>query len=72
MYQEFRPDRRLAPWAECGWTRSGSATRSLRVMPDGCVDLFVYSILGVRDSSWPRRCLPQRLPVSAWRPCRTC
>jgi hypothetical protein len=43
MYQEFRPDRRLAPWVECGWTRSGSATRSLRVMPDGCVDLFVSS-----------------------------
>jgi AraC-like DNA-binding protein len=43
MYREFRPDRRLAPWVECGWTRSGSATRSLRVMPDGCVDLFVSS-----------------------------
>jgi hypothetical protein len=43
MYQEFRPDRRLAPWVECGWTRSGSATRSLRVMPDGCVDLFISS-----------------------------
>src|SRR5580692_1934823 len=43
MYQEFRPDRRLAPWVECAWTRSGSATRSLRVMPDGCVDLFVSS-----------------------------
>src|ERR1700758_5645098 len=43
MYQEFRPDRRLAPWVECAWTRSGSAARSLRVMPDGCVDLFVSS-----------------------------
>jgi AraC-like DNA-binding protein len=43
MYQEYRPDRRLAPLVECGWTRSGSATRSLRVMPDGCVDLFVSS-----------------------------
>jgi AraC-like DNA-binding protein len=41
MYQEFRPDRRLAPLVECGWARSGSPTRSLRVMPDGCVDLFV-------------------------------
>jgi hypothetical protein len=43
LYQEFRPDRRLAPLVECGWVRSGSATRSLRVMPDGCVDLFVSS-----------------------------
>jgi hypothetical protein len=43
MYQEFRPDRRLAPWVECGWTRSGWATRSLLVMPGGCVDLFVSS-----------------------------
>jgi AraC-like DNA-binding protein len=43
MYQEFRPDRRLAPLVECGWARSGSATRSLRVMPDGCADLFVSS-----------------------------
>jgi AraC-like DNA-binding protein len=43
MYQEFRPDRRLAPLVECGWARSGSATRSLRVMPDGCMDLLVTS-----------------------------
>jgi Domain of unknown function (DUF6597) len=43
MYQEFRPDRRLAPLVECGWARSGSPTRTLRVMPDGCVDLFVSS-----------------------------
>lgn len=43
MYQEFRPARRLWPLVECGWARSGSATRSLQVMPDGCVDLFVSS-----------------------------
>jgi AraC-like DNA-binding protein len=41
MYQEFRPDRRLASLVECGWARPGSAAGSLRVMPDGCVDLFV-------------------------------
>jgi AraC-like DNA-binding protein len=41
MYHEFRPDRRLAPLVECGWARSGSASRSLRVMPDGCMDVFV-------------------------------
>ncbi|MGE2815873.1 AraC family transcriptional regulator [Mycobacterium heidelbergense] len=41
MYQEFLPDRRLTPWVECGWTRSGSAPRSVRVIPDGCVDVFV-------------------------------
>ena len=43
MYQEFRPDRRLTPLVECGWARWGPATRSLRVLPDGCVDLFVGS-----------------------------
>jgi AraC-like DNA-binding protein len=26
---------------ECGWLRSGSVTPSIRVMPDGCVDVFV-------------------------------
>jgi len=41
MYQEFRPDQRLVPLVECGWVRSGSVTRSLRVMPDGCMDVFV-------------------------------
>jgi len=43
MYKEYRPDRPLAPLVECGWARSGSATRPLRVMPDGCADLFVSS-----------------------------
>ena len=41
MYREFRPDQRLAPFVECGWLRSGSATPSIRVIPDGCVDVFV-------------------------------
>jgi hypothetical protein len=44
MYQEFRPNPRLAPLVECGWARSGSAARPLRVLPDGCVDLFVSSL----------------------------
>jgi AraC-like DNA-binding protein len=43
MYQEFRPDQRLGLLVECGWVRSASPARSLRVMPDGCVDLFVSS-----------------------------
>lgn len=41
MYREFRPDQRLRPFVECGWLRSGSATAAIRVMPDGCVDVFV-------------------------------
>jgi hypothetical protein len=41
MYREFRPDPRIQPFVECGWLRSGSATSSLRVIPDGCVDVFV-------------------------------
>ena len=41
MYREFRPDQRLAPFVECGWLRSGAATPSIRVIPDGCVDFFV-------------------------------
>lgn len=41
VYQEFQPDRTLRPFVECGWLRSGSTNRSMRVMPDGCVDVFV-------------------------------
>jgi AraC-like DNA-binding protein len=41
VYREFRPDQRLRPFVECGWLRSGLATPSLRVMPDGCVDVFI-------------------------------
>ncbi len=41
VYREFRPDHRLRPFVECGWLRSGSATPAIRVMPDGCVDIFV-------------------------------
>jgi len=43
LYREYRPHRRLAPLVECGWARSASATGSIRVIPDGCVDLFVSS-----------------------------
>jgi len=42
-YVEFPPLRALAPFVECGWVRSSAAGDSLRVMPDGCVDLFVSS-----------------------------
>jgi AraC-like DNA-binding protein len=41
MYREFRPDPRLAPFVECGWLRSASAIPSIRVIPDGCADVFV-------------------------------
>jgi AraC-like DNA-binding protein len=41
VYREFRPHHRLVPYVECGWLRSGSATASIRVIPDGCVDVFV-------------------------------
>jgi AraC-like DNA-binding protein len=42
VYLEYLPVRTLAPFVECGWVRSSSpAGDSLRVMPDGCVDLFV-------------------------------
>jgi len=43
VYQEYRPDRRLAPLVECGWARSAPAAGFLRVIPDGWVDLFVSS-----------------------------
>jgi AraC-like DNA-binding protein len=43
VYREFRPDQRLAPFVECGWLRSGSATPLIRVIPDGCVDVFVIA-----------------------------
>jgi AraC-like DNA-binding protein len=40
-YLEYPPGRGLAPFVECGWVRASGAGGSLRVMPDGCVDLFV-------------------------------
>jgi AraC-like DNA-binding protein len=43
LYQEYRPHRRLAPLVECAWARSASAAGFIRVIPDGCVDLFVSS-----------------------------
>jgi AraC-like DNA-binding protein len=43
VYVEYPPVRALAPFVECGWVRSNAAGGSLRVMPDGCVDLFVTS-----------------------------
>ncbi|HET9876191.1 MAG TPA: AraC family transcriptional regulator [Mycobacterium sp.] len=43
VYREYRPERPLLPFVECGWVRSESANRSIRVMPDGCVDLFLTS-----------------------------
>jgi AraC-like DNA-binding protein len=42
VYVEVPTGRALAPFVECGWVRSDAAG-SLRVMPDGCVDLFVTS-----------------------------
>lgn len=41
LYREYRPGRRLGPFVECGWVRSGSATGLMRVLPDGCVDVYV-------------------------------
>jgi len=63
VYREFRPDRRLEPFVECGWLRSGPATRSIRVMPDGCVDVFVTGrgdvmIAGPADSFYDLHDLP--------------
>lgn len=40
-YLECRPLGALAPYVDCGWVRSNTAGGALRVMPDGCVDLFV-------------------------------
>ena len=43
LYEEYRPDRRLTPLVECGWARSAPAAGFIRVIPDGCVDVFVSS-----------------------------
>jgi AraC-like DNA-binding protein len=40
VYREFRPGLKLRPFVECGWLRTGSAAPQIRVMPDGCVDIF--------------------------------
>lgn len=47
VYRECRPHMKLTPFVECGWLRRGSSTRSIRVMPDGCVDVFVTADGGV-------------------------
>jgi AraC-like DNA-binding protein len=57
VYREFRPDPKLAPFVECGWLRSGSANPSIRVMPDGCADIFVTAhgdlmVAGPTDTSY--------------------
>jgi AraC-like DNA-binding protein len=41
MYREYQPVPALAPFVDCGWVRSNAGAGSLRVMPDGCVDVFV-------------------------------
>ncbi|UVO13685.1 AraC family transcriptional regulator [Mycobacterium sp. SVM_VP21] len=41
MYQEFRPEQRLREFVECGWVLPAPSDRATRVLPDGCVDLFV-------------------------------
>lgn len=40
LYREAQPSPLLAPWVECYWTRSGSATGIDRVLPDGCADVI--------------------------------
>lgn len=63
MYEEFRPDPRLLPFVECGWSRSGPGTSSARVLPDGCVDLFVTTDGDVLLAGPATTCY--RLPDSA-------
>ena len=42
-YRELRPGPRLAPYVQCYWTITASATPSFfnRVCPDGCADIIV-------------------------------
>jgi AraC-like DNA-binding protein len=39
-YREFAPPPRLRAYVECGWT-SEETSRPVRVLPDGCMDLYV-------------------------------
>jgi hypothetical protein len=44
VYREFRPDPRLRPFVECGRLWSGLATPSIRVMPDGCKQVHIFTV----------------------------
>jgi AraC-like DNA-binding protein len=38
-YREHAPPPALAPWLECFWERRGEPGTSVRVLPDGCIDV---------------------------------
>jgi hypothetical protein len=61
-YREQPPPAGLEPWLACVWSRSGSGT--VRVLPDGCVDLIARadgSVL-VAGPYTPSRRSSRRLP----------
>jgi AraC-like DNA-binding protein len=39
-YREYQPPTRLKPVAACLWEQTPEASRSQRIVPDGCVDLI--------------------------------
>ena len=47
-YREHPAPAALAPWLECAWERSGIAGASVRVLPDGCIDIVWTEGRGVR------------------------
>jgi AraC-like DNA-binding protein len=44
-YREFAPPHQLRAYVECGWT-SEETGRPVRVLPDGCMDLYVAGETG--------------------------
>jgi AraC-like DNA-binding protein len=46
-YREHPPPRDLVPWLACTWERQGDGSSSVRVLPDGCIDI-VFSPAGTQ------------------------
>ncbi len=43
MYREIDPPPALAPFVECFWVSESPRGRCQRILPDGCIDLLLYS-----------------------------
>lgn len=48
QYRECSPGIELSPFVECFWSADVSAATSIRVPPDGCVDIVFSPDLGLR------------------------
>lgn len=75
MYQEIQPTERLSEFIECLWRSepdsTGAGPESIRVLPDGCIDL-IFDITPHRENAFwagtmtTSLCLENVVPRSLW------